>query len=113
MGLCTWLRDVRSSESAIAAAVDALSASIGNTVPRHVFSLLLDDNPAVAADGAQILGRRRAGEAVSRLTSLLAHEDDNVSVAAIEALGAIGGTAALLPARRAAGVEPVAVLRQD
>jgi HEAT repeat protein len=95
MGLCTWLRDVRSSEAAIAAAVDALAASIGSTVPRHVFSLLLDNNPAVAADGAQILGRRRAGEAVSRLTSLLAHEDDNVSVAAIEALGAIGGTAAV------------------
>lgn len=95
MGLCAWLRDVRSSEAAIAAAVDALSASIGGTVLRHVFSLLNAANPAVAADGAQILGRRRSPDAVSRLTSLLHHPDDNVSVAAIEALGAIGGTAAV------------------
>ncbi|HUS33371.1 MAG TPA: HEAT repeat domain-containing protein, partial [Kofleriaceae bacterium] len=93
--LARWLRDSRSSEAAIAAAVDAMSASIGTSVTNEALQLLLHANPAVAADGAQILGRRRAAEATTRLGELVHHRDDNVAVAAIEALGAIGGGAAV------------------
>jgi HEAT repeat protein len=93
--LCAWLRDVRSSEAAIAAAVDALSGSLGASVATEVFRLAKHKNPQVAADAAQILGRRRILTAVPILAELVQHENDNVSVAAIEALGAIGGTAAV------------------
>lgn len=93
--LCAWLREKRTSEAAIAAAVDALSASIGPTVTSAVVALLVESDPAVVADAAAILGRRRASSAVPDLTKLLAHTDDNVAVAAIEALGSIGGSAAV------------------
>ena len=93
--LCDWLRDQRSSERTIAAAIDALSASIGGSATPAVIALLGDPRPAVAADAAQILGRRGALEAASVLASLLDHPDDNVAVAAIEALGAIGGNRAV------------------
>jgi HEAT repeat protein len=93
--LCDWLRDQRSSERAIAAAVDALSASMGASATHAVLALLGDPHPMVAADAAQILGRRGAGEAAPALAGLLEHPDDNVGVAAIEALGAIGGPRAL------------------
>lgn len=93
--LCTWLRDVRSSEHAIAGAVDALSASIGSNVTAEVLLLSEHSNPAVVADAAQILGRRKATAAAPRLAALVQHADDNVAVAAIEALGNIGGTAAV------------------
>lgn len=93
--LCVWLRDVRSSEHAIAAAVDALAASIGSTVTPEVLALADSTSPPVAADAAQILGRRRVAEATGRLAALAEHADDNVAVSAIEALGNIGGTAAV------------------
>ncbi len=93
--LCAWLRDVRSSESAIAAAVDALAASLGTHVTNEVLRLTKHHNPAVIADAAQILGRRRVATAVPILSELVQHQNDNVSVAAIEALGVIGGTYAV------------------
>jgi len=93
--LCTWLRDVRSSEAAIAAAVDALAGSLGSTVARDVLALADAPNPAVVSDAAMILGRRRVLDATSRLAALVQHPDDNVAVAAIEALGMIGGTSAV------------------
>ncbi len=93
--LCLWLRTVRSSESAIAAAVDTLATSIGTTVTAEVLALADDPNPAVTADAAMILGRRRVLEATPRLAALVQHEDDNVAVASIEALGMVGGTAAV------------------
>ena len=93
--LCSWLRDIRSSESAIAAAVDALSASIASDLARHVVALADHPSPAVVADAAMILGRRHVAEATSRLAALVEHADDNVAVASIEALGMIGGTAAV------------------
>ncbi len=93
--LCTWLRDVRSSEHAIAAAVDALSASIGESVTREVLALAASPIPAVASDAAQILGRRKVAAAAPRLAELVESQDDNVAVAAIEALGAIGGASAV------------------
>jgi HEAT repeat protein len=93
--LCGWLRHQRSSERAIAAAVDALSASVGASASAQVAGLLGDPRPAVAADAAQILGRRSAVEAAPALAGLLEHPDDNVAVAAIEALGAIGGASVI------------------
>jgi HEAT repeat protein len=93
--LCRWLRDVRSSEHAIAAAVDALATSIGSTVATEVLALADTPSPAVVSDAAQILGRRKVAAAAPRLAELVEHGDDNVAVAAIEALGAIGGTSAV------------------
>lgn len=93
--LCGWLRHQRSSERAIAAVVDALSASVGASASSQVAALLGDSRPMVAADAAQILGRRTAVEAAPALAGLLEHPDDNVAVAAIEALGAIGGACAI------------------
>lgn len=93
--LCNFLRESRSSEAAIAAAVDALSNSIGTNVTARVVELAQHGTAAVVADAAQILGRRRASEASPVLAKLVEHVDDNVAVASIEALGMIGGTAAV------------------
>jgi HEAT repeat protein len=93
--LCSALREQRSSERAIAAAVEALSASLGESATAQVAGLLGDPRPAVVADAAQILGRRGAVAAAAALAALLDHPDDNVAVAAIEALGAIGGSHAI------------------
>lgn len=93
--ICTFLREERTSEAAIAAAVDALSTSIGTNVTARIVELSRHGNPAVVADAAQILGRRRAAEATSVLGKLVEHPDDNVAVASIEAIGMIGGTAAV------------------
>lgn len=93
--LCAFLREDRTSESAIAAAVDALSTSMGSDVTARIVELSKDVNPAVVADAAQILGRRRAADASAVLAKLVEHGDDNVAVASIEALGMIGGTAAV------------------
>ncbi|MBK9261324.1 MAG: HEAT repeat domain-containing protein [Polyangiaceae bacterium] len=88
--LCDVLRHRRDNESRIAAAVDALVASVGD-VDSEVLALSSWPDPAVVADAAQILGRRRTSAAAARLAELAAHNDDNVAVAAIEALGRIGG----------------------
>lgn len=95
VALCAWLRHARTSEHAIAAAVEALASSIGRSTSAAVAALLDEQDPAIVADGAVILGRRRAAEAVPDLVRLLDHADDNVAVAAIEALGEIGGGAAI------------------
>ncbi len=92
--LIVWLRELRTSERAIAAAVDALSASAGKLATAQVMELM-SGTPEVAADAAQILGRRRAVEAAPLLGKSLDHDDDNVAVASIEALGAIGGNVAV------------------
>ncbi|WP_437290513.1 HEAT repeat domain-containing protein [Sorangium sp. So ce406] len=92
--LCGCLSARRESEARIAAAVDALVASLGD-VDGPVLELTRDPRPAIVADAAQILGRRASAGAVSRLAELTSHEDDNVAVAAIEALGRVGGRAAV------------------
>src|SRR5262245_55812975 len=69
--LCTWLRDTRTSEAAIAAAVDALAASLGTSVTSEVFRLAKHEHPQVVADAAQILGRRRVPTAVPILAELV------------------------------------------
>jgi len=93
--LCAWLRHARTSEHAIAAAVEALVSSIGHSTSSAVAALLDELDPAVVVDAAVILGRRHAAEPVSHLVRLLDHVDDNVAVAAIEALGEIGGSTAI------------------
>ncbi|MDI1429114.1 HEAT repeat domain-containing protein [Polyangium sorediatum] len=88
--ICLALRERRDNEARIAAAVDVLSASTGSADPA-VLGLADADSPAVLADAAQILGRRKSTAALRRLSELTSHPDDNVAVAAIEALGRIGG----------------------
>lgn len=93
--LCAWLSDRRTEEHSIAAAVSALATSIGGSATTAVIALLADPRAVVAADAAHILGRRRANEAAPMLARAIAHADDNVAVAAIEALGAIGASHAI------------------
>ncbi len=92
--LCALLRARRDDEARIAAAVDALVASSADVLS-EVAILANDPDPALAADGAQILGRRRSPNAVPTLAALVMQGDDNVAVAAIEALGRIGGSQAI------------------
>lgn len=80
----------REKESRIAAAVDALAASRAE-VEERVVELARSSSPALVCDALQILGRRRCRPHVPFISSLAQHTDDNVSVAAIEALGRIGG----------------------
>ena len=91
--LCDWLTSARTTEHEIAAVVDALVASLGASATPRVLALLAHPEPAVAADAANILGRRHAHEATTALTAQLQHVDDNVAVASIEALGALSATA--------------------
>ena len=84
--LVARLASRRDNEAAIAANVDALVGSSGNV--ESAISLLADnESAAVVADVAQVLGRRRSVAALPVLRRLMAHVDDNVAVAAIEALG--------------------------
>jgi HEAT repeat protein len=92
----------RRNETVLAALADALVASTGN-VTDAMAGLANDPNPAVAADAAQVLGRREDGRAIPILIALTEHAHDNVAVAAIEALGRVGGRAAIEPLVRAAG----------
>ncbi len=92
--LCESLRSDRSDETRIAATVDALVASTGDPQPA-LAAMIKEDSPALAADVAQILGRRRNPRSVPVLIELMRHPDDNVAVAAIEALGRVGGRTAV------------------
>ncbi len=92
--LCDSLRRRRDSEARLAAITDALSTSTAN-VDDAVLELARDPNPAVVADAAQILGRRRSKGAIAVLAQLSQAANDNVAVSAIEALGRIGGKAAV------------------
>jgi HEAT repeat protein len=94
--LLETLRSSRQSEAKIAGLVDALSATPMN-VDELVLKLSQDENVAVVCDAAQILGRRESALAVPRLKELTEHADDNVALAAVEALGRIGGREALEP----------------
>lgn len=92
--LCAILLTQRNDEARLAAAVDALVA-VNAPVEPAILRLTSDPNPAVVADAAQVLGRRRSEQAVPVLERLTSHANDNVAVAAIEALGNIGGRAAI------------------
>jgi HEAT repeat protein len=92
--LCALLLHRRDSESRLAAIVEVLVASTGE-VDEPLIALAESPNPAVVCDMAQVLGRRRSRRAVPLLARLIVHPDDNVAVGAIEALGRIGGGAAV------------------
>ncbi len=92
--LCDALQNARDSEGRIAAVVDALSAATADPTPL-LTAMIPGADPAVLADIAQILGRRRNVEALPTVAALSRHQNDNVAVAAIEALGRIGGRAAV------------------
>jgi HEAT repeat protein len=94
--LCDALRSSRDSEARIAGLVDALAAT-QRDVEDLVLKLADDTNVAVICDAAQILGRRESTRAIPKLTTLTLHADDNVALAAVEALGRIGGNEALEP----------------
>lgn len=92
--LCMELKTNRKNEARIAATVDALVASKGSA--EDLVSRLADESdPAIVADVAQILGRRKNPSATPILIKLTKHENDNVAVGAIEALGRVGGRAAI------------------
>ena len=94
--LCRGLLSHRDDEARLAALVDALSASRGD--PAAPMLRILDDpgsTPPLICDAAQVLGRRKSAAAAPALERLTAHPDDNVAVAAIEALGRIGGGAGI------------------
>lgn len=93
--LCAWLREVRTTERGIAAAVDALVASTGPGTDLAVLELAGCPVAAVVADAAQILGRRRSALAADALGRLIDHPDDNVALSGIEALGRLGGAASV------------------
>ncbi len=85
------LRSHRDHEGRLAAAADTLSASRGDV--ETALTRLVAEQPiaAVLCDVAQVFGRRRSAGAVPWLAEAVRHADDNVGVAAIEALGHIGG----------------------
>ena len=94
--LLETLTSRRDHEARVAAAVDALSALTGDSeIEARLASMVRHPDPAVVADVAQVLGRRRSTAGVPALAELARHADDNVAVAAIESLGRIGGRAAV------------------
>jgi hypothetical protein len=78
----------RDDETRVAATVDALVASAGDT-EAALIAMSAGAEPAVLADVAQILGRRRQVASIPTLAELAQHPDDNVAVGAIEALGRV------------------------
>jgi HEAT repeat protein len=100
--LAELLRSARDDEARIAATVDALSTSSAEVFD-ELAKLSESEQPAVVADIAQVLGRRRNQRYCELLARLVGHADDNVAVAAIEALGRIGGTGGLDALVAAAG----------
>lgn len=84
------LEGQRDDETRLAATVDVLAASVAD-VDEPMLALARSANPAVVCDALQVLGRRRSHAALPRVIELSSHGDDNVAVAAIEALGRIGG----------------------
>jgi len=91
-GLCDTLCTRRDNEARLAAAVDALVASRGESVESRMVQLAHGSPGPVVCDAVQVLGRRRAHAAVELLAELSRSDDDNVAVGAIEALGRIGGS---------------------
>lgn len=92
--LVAVLRDERRDETRNAAAMDALALSTADA-DDAVLALADHPDPAVVADAARVLGRRRSRRAAAVLSRLTAAEDDNVALAAIEALGQLGGRGAV------------------
>jgi HEAT repeat protein len=92
--LLTGLVEARDDENRVAALVDVLAATSA-AVDDRITKLCAHSNPAIVADAADLLGRRRARAGVTILRELVEADNDVVAVAAIEALGRIGGRAAV------------------
>jgi HEAT repeat protein len=90
-GLREILVSRRDHEGRLAAAVDALVASRGLVDAKMIELATNGTAPPIVCDAVQVLGRRRARDAVALLATLATHTDDNVAVGSIEALGRIGG----------------------
>ncbi len=95
--LCDVIRSHRSNEARLAAAVDAVAASSGNIIPAMMELTRVSDPPAVICDALQVLGRRKEHAALKFIVPFASHSDDNVAVAAIEAMGRIGGVETVEP----------------
>jgi HEAT repeat protein len=95
--LCRLLRNERESDDRLAAAMNALAASLGTPEGQLLELVALVDQAPVVCDAAQVLGRRRSVEAMPAMGRLVQHPDDNVALAAIEAIGRIGAALALDP----------------
>jgi HEAT repeat protein len=95
--LCDVLQGDRTHETLLAAAVEALVDSVGDVESALLALAERTETAAVLCDIAQVLGRRRNRAIVPLLARWAAHPDDNVAVAALEALGRIGGVAAIEP----------------
>ncbi|AKT36209.1 HEAT repeat domain-containing protein [Chondromyces crocatus] len=95
--LLASLHDDRTNEGKVAACVDALAASAGDSESPLVELLSSTTDPMLACDAAQVLGRRKSMRALPSLAERVRDPDDNVAVAAIEALGRIGGAVAIEP----------------
>ncbi len=81
----------RDNETRLAAAIEALVASRAPVESELMHIARTAKSPLVVCDAINVLGRRRAREALPLFDALSKHEDDNVAVAAIEALGRVGG----------------------
>ena len=90
-GLTKILRERDTNENRLAAAVDALSASSADVTDAALALCGDAELPETICDGIQVLGRVMATRAIPRLAAFTSHPNDNVAVAAIEALGRIGG----------------------
>lgn len=95
--LLALLENDRHDEARLAAAVDVLAQAAGDIDGMVLALAEKSTTPAIICDVVQVLGRRKSAAAVALLAKLSAHEDDNVAVAAIEALGRIGGATAIEP----------------
>jgi HEAT repeat protein len=93
--LAALLTTRRDDETRIAAVMDALAASTGDATGA-LEALAGADDPAIVADAVLVLGRR-PDPPIAVLARLTAHPNDNVAVAAIEALGRTGSRAAVEP----------------
>ncbi len=95
VALCDALVTRRDDETRIAAACDALVAS--NADVDALLTSVIAKEPAAAllCDVASVLGRRRSANSVTALATLAQHADDNVAMAALEALGRVGGDVAI------------------
>ncbi len=92
--VCATLVRRRDDEAQVAGLVDVLTLS-KDDVLGALELLAASENAAVVCDAAAIMGRRRSVASVPLLAKLTGHDDDNVAVAAIEALGRVGGDEAL------------------
>jgi HEAT repeat protein len=89
------LSTMRDDEARLAAAVDALVASRGDVEPTLLRLLETETAPAVLCDAIQVLGRRKSEVAAPALRRMADHADDNVAVAALEALGRLSTTGSI------------------